>query len=120
MQSARPPKKRRSGDEEMLRATAAGDALGLGRQRRGKVAVAVRRGALAAEALDLLRGYSIGEVQLIVPDLFWPELANVLWKATRLGRCTTKNAETGLKSLRQLSLRRRLLPSSSSPRWPSP
>jgi predicted nucleic acid-binding protein len=59
---------------------------------------------LAAEALDLLRGYSIGEVQLIVLDLFWAELANVLWKAIRLGRCTTKSAETGLKSLRQLNL----------------
>jgi predicted nucleic acid-binding protein len=59
---------------------------------------------LAAEALALLRGYALGDVHLIVPDLFWAELANLLWKALRQGRCTSNSAETGLKSLLELNL----------------
>jgi predicted nucleic acid-binding protein len=59
---------------------------------------------LAAEALALLRDYAVGDVHLIVPDLFWAELANLLWKAIRQGRCTRKSAEAGLQSLRELNL----------------
>ena len=59
---------------------------------------------LASEALRLLRTYAAGDIALIVPDLFWAELANLLWKAIRQGRCTKANAEAALKSLRELNL----------------
>ena len=43
---------------------------------------------LLEEALDLLGRYTKGEVRFIVPDLFWPEFGNILWKAMRQGRCS--------------------------------
>lgn len=36
---------------------------------------------LIPRATDLLDSYDRGEAQFLVPDLFWPELANALWKA---------------------------------------
>ena len=33
------------------------------------------------QAVDLLASYRRGDVQFLVPDLFWLELANALWKA---------------------------------------
>ena len=59
---------------------------------------------LAEEALALLRDYGAGNVRLIVPDLFWAEVGNLLWKAIRQGRCTKTAADSGLKSLRELKL----------------
>lgn len=41
---------------------------------------------------------------MIVPDLFWAELANILWKAVRQGRCTKARAEASIKSLREMNL----------------
>jgi predicted nucleic acid-binding protein len=35
----------------------------------------------AAQAEQLLDAYDRGKCQLLVPDLFWPEMANALWKA---------------------------------------
>jgi hypothetical protein len=54
---------------------------------------------LAEESLGLLKGYSRGKVQLFVPDLFWPELGNVLWKAVRLGRISQESAAESITSL---------------------
>ena len=54
---------------------------------------------LTEEAFGLFRRYAIGEIRFVVPDLFWAELANVLWKAVRRGRCSKAAAETGLASL---------------------
>ena len=59
---------------------------------------------LAEESLSILNGYSQGEVQLFVPDLFWPELGNVLWKAVRLGRISIGSAEEAIGSLLDLSI----------------
>lgn len=59
---------------------------------------------LAEESLRILSGYSQGEVQLFVPDLFWPELGNVLWKAVRLGRISLESAEEAIDSLADLSI----------------
>jgi predicted nucleic acid-binding protein len=56
---------------------------------------------LAAEALALLHGYEKGEVQFVVPDIFWAELGNVLWKAVRRGRCTQETAESALSAMRE-------------------
>jgi predicted nucleic acid-binding protein len=59
---------------------------------------------LAQEALVILQAYSAGNVRLIVPDLFWAEVGNLLWKAIRQGRCTKTVADSGLTSLRELNL----------------
>ncbi len=56
---------------------------------------------LTSEAFRLLRRYAKGEVRFVVPDLFWAELANLLWKAVRNGRCSTESAETALASLKE-------------------
>jgi predicted nucleic acid-binding protein len=58
---------------------------------------------LVAEALEMLEGYRAGELRFIVPDLFWVELANVLWKSVRLGRCSNSVARTALDSLAPLA-----------------
>ena len=55
---------------------------------------------LVEEAFGLLRRYSSGEIRIIVPDVFWPEMLNVLWKAVRLGRLSKPEAEASLEGLR--------------------
>jgi predicted nucleic acid-binding protein len=42
----------------------------------------VSREHLVQEAVGLLESFRNGEIEFVVPELFWPELANVLWKAT--------------------------------------
>ena len=64
---------------------------------------------LAEEALRLLAGYAEGRFQFAVPDLFWAECANILWKAVRQGRWTRRAAEEAI-----LALRGRSLPTTSS------
>ena len=59
---------------------------------------------LTDEAFRLLRRYAKGEIRLVVPDLFWAELANLLWKAVRQGRCAKGTAEAALASLRERKL----------------
>lgn len=54
---------------------------------------------LHEEALKILEAYAFGRIGLSVPDLFWPELGNVLWKAVRLGRMTRESARQALESL---------------------
>jgi predicted nucleic acid-binding protein len=48
---------------------------------------------LTSEALRLLQRYKNGEVDFVVPDVFWADLANVLWKGVRRGRWTRSDAE---------------------------
>jgi len=64
---------------------------------------------LADEALQLLTGYAEGRWQFAVPDLFWAECANILWKAVRQGRWTRSAAEKAI-----LALQARRLPTTSS------
>jgi predicted nucleic acid-binding protein len=56
---------------------------------------------LADEAFNLLDRYAKGEVQLIVPDLFYAEIANAIWKAVRLGRVTPASGEESFAALEQ-------------------
>ena len=56
------------------------------------------------EAFQLFRRYAKGEIQLLVPDLFWAELANIFWKAMRQGRCAKATAEMALVSLKERKL----------------
>ena len=51
------------------------------------------------EAEELLNSYVIGELRILVPDLFWAELANIFWKAVRQGRWTRTAAETALLAI---------------------
>jgi predicted nucleic acid-binding protein len=46
------------------------------------------------EALRLLRQYVDGEVNVLVPDVFWSELVNVLWKGTRQRRWLQDEAKS--------------------------
>ena len=55
---------------------------------------------LRNEALDLLKRYAEGEIRFVVPDLFWPELGNIFWKAMRQRRCSRSLAETAITGTR--------------------
>ena len=54
---------------------------------------------LASEARVLLADWTRGKIELSVPDLLLIEVANVLWKATRAGRCKAVEARAALKIL---------------------
>jgi len=56
---------------------------------------------LADEAFALLDRYVKDEVRFLVPDLFWVEFANVMWKAVRLGRFPKALADAALATLTQ-------------------
>jgi predicted nucleic acid-binding protein len=60
---------------------------------------------LAAEAQMLLKRFSLGDCNLIVPDLFWPEMGNILRKAARSGRITTKSCEAAVAALEGSGIR---------------
>jgi predicted nucleic acid-binding protein len=60
--------------------------------------------ALVAEARELLVAFAVGRIQLIVPDLFWVELGNVLWKAARVGRCARAVADEGIREMKDRDL----------------
>ncbi len=49
--------------------------------------------SLTEESLRLLRRYVLGEIEFIVPDVFWAEVANVLWKGARQRRWRRDQAE---------------------------
>src|SRR5260370_7674630 len=51
------------------------------------------------EALLLLKEWLDSKIRLLVPDFFWVELTNVLWKAVRRGRCTKETALAALAAL---------------------
>ncbi len=58
-----------------------------------KWAIPSAREPLTDESLRLLKRYVGGEVEFIVPDVFWAELGNVLWKGTRQRRWREDEAE---------------------------
>jgi len=51
------------------------------------------------QALRLLKRWLDSKIHLIVPDFFWVELTNVLWKAAGRGRCTRETAVAALAAL---------------------
>ena len=59
---------------------------------------------LSNEALSLLRRYIKEEVRILVPDLFWVELANILWKAARQRRCSASTAQSALSHILELGI----------------
>jgi predicted nucleic acid-binding protein len=54
---------------------------------------------LSEQADDLLRQYTDGKINLLVPDLFWNEIANALWKAARRGRISSETADEALAKM---------------------
>jgi len=58
-----------------------------------KWAMPLAREPLTDESLRLLRRYVETEVEFIVPDVFWAEVGNVLWKGTRQRRWHQDEAE---------------------------
>jgi predicted nucleic acid-binding protein len=56
---------------------------------------------LAEEALRLLEQYVEGHTRFLVPDLFWPEFGNILWKSVRLRRFSRQSAEAAIVALEE-------------------
>jgi predicted nucleic acid-binding protein len=56
---------------------------------------------LAEEARTLLRRYAAGDIEFAVPDLFWAETGNILWKSVRMGRLPGKAATEALTTILQ-------------------
>ena len=59
---------------------------------------------LADEALRLLDLARRGTLDLLVPDLFWVEMGNILWKAARVGRISASAANAGLAFIEDLGI----------------
>jgi predicted nucleic acid-binding protein len=62
------------------------------------------REELVAEAEELLASSRREEIQLLVPDLFWVEVANALWKAVRRNEISQANAALAISFLRDLDI----------------
>lgn len=60
--------------------------------------------SLAGESVHLLNNFTAGLVSLSVPDLFWPEIGNVVWKAFRLGRVSERAAYDAIDWLHELNI----------------
>ena len=58
-----------------------------------KWAIPSAREPLTDESVRLLKRYVDNEVEFIVPDVFWAEVGNVLWKGTRQRRWRQDEAE---------------------------
>jgi predicted nucleic acid-binding protein len=54
---------------------------------------------LADRAERLFRAYVDGSVHVLVPDLFWLEIGNFLWKAARRGEISAEVARRGLEAM---------------------
>jgi predicted nucleic acid-binding protein len=59
---------------------------------------------LVDEAVQLLTDYAEDKVRFIVPDIFWAEFGNIVWKAVRQGRWLRNAAESAVSSLREQRL----------------
>jgi predicted nucleic acid-binding protein len=53
----------------------------------------------ANQAHRFLRAYVDGAIQVVVPDLFWLEIASFLWKAAKRGAVTSALAQRALEAM---------------------
>jgi len=60
--------------------------------------------SLVEEAFELLTSHVRQQVRLIVPDFFWAEFGNVLWKAVRKRRVSEEAAREAVEQTRQLGI----------------
>ena len=65
-----------------------------------KWAIPSAREPLTDDSLRLLKRYVSGEFEFIVPDVFWAEVGNVLWKGARQRRWRQDVAETAAADIR--------------------
>jgi predicted nucleic acid-binding protein len=65
-----------------------------------KWAIPSAREPFTDASLRLLKRYVDGEVEFIVPDVFWAEVGNVLWKGTRQRRWRQDEAEAVAADMR--------------------
>lgn len=65
-----------------------------------KWAIPSAREPLTDQSVRLLKRYIDNEIGFIVPDVFWAELGNVLWKGVRQRRWQRAEAETAMKEMR--------------------
>ncbi|MFY9951582.1 MAG: type II toxin-antitoxin system VapC family toxin [Candidatus Sulfotelmatobacter sp.] len=68
--------------------------------------------ALSAQSLRLLRRYVAGEIDFVVPDIFWAEIGNVLWKGARQqrwSRTLAEGAASGMKDRDFLTISTQIL-----------
>lgn len=63
-------------------------------------AISSKNETLTAESLQLLKRYVDGEINFIVPDVFWAEVGNVLWKGVRQRRWPQAVAESAASDIR--------------------
>ena len=56
------------------------------------------------QAEELLASYRRNEIRFLVPDLFWVELANALWKAVRRGKISAEMAISAMSLVRDLGI----------------
>jgi predicted nucleic acid-binding protein len=66
-----------------------------------KWAIPSAQEGLTAESLQLLKRYTSGEINFIVPDVFWAEVGNVLWKGVRRRRWPQAVAENAASALQE-------------------
>ena len=62
------------------------------------------REELVPQAEELLNSSRREEMRFVVPDLFWVELANALWKAVRRKEISSNNAASALSFVRDLDI----------------
>lgn len=55
---------------------------------------------LTTESLQLLQRYVDGDVNFIVPDIFWAEIANVLWRGARQHQWPQTLAEAAASAMK--------------------
>ena len=55
---------------------------------------------LVSESLQLLRQYVKGEIDFLVPDIFWAEISNVLWKGSCQRRWSAATAESVVSEMK--------------------
>jgi predicted nucleic acid-binding protein len=65
-----------------------------------KWAIPSAQETLTTESLQLLKRYTAGEINFIVPDVFWAEIGNVMWKGVRQRRWQQVVAENAASALR--------------------
>jgi predicted nucleic acid-binding protein len=56
------------------------------------------------EATALLERYTAELVELLVPDFFWAEFANVMWKAVRQSRLQREDARVCIAAMKEREL----------------
>ena len=59
---------------------------------------------LVEEALELLDRHVKQQIRFIVPDFFWAEFGNVLWKALRVGRLPERSVRSAIDDARRLGI----------------